>query len=45
MIDLFKEKVDDFYFVSFEDEDANTQIIEYSAIIEKEEVLKLYNVK
>jgi hypothetical protein len=43
MIDLFKEKIDEFYFISFEDEDPNSEIIEYCGVIEKEDVLKLYN--
>ena len=44
MFDLFKEIIDEFYFVSFEDEDPETEIIEYCGIITKEEVLKLYNI-
>ena len=43
MEDLFKEKVDEFYFISFQEEDAESEIIEYCGIIDKEEVLKLYN--
>lgn len=45
MIDLFEEKVDEFYFVSFEDEDANSQVIEYCGHISKEDVLKLFSGK
>jgi len=44
MIDLFKEGIDEFYFVSFEDEDPESQIVEYCGIIDKKEVLKLYNI-
>jgi len=44
MFDLFKERIDEFYFVSFEDEDPESQVIEYCGIITKEEVLKLYNI-
>jgi hypothetical protein len=44
MQDLFKEKIDEFYFVSFQDEDPESQIIEYCGIITREEVLKLYNI-
>lgn len=42
--DLFKEGIDEFYFVSFEDEDPESQIIEYCGKITKEDVLRLYNI-
>lgn len=45
MFDLFKEAIDEFYFVSFEDEDPESQIIEYCGTITREEVLKLYNIE
>ena len=45
MFDLSKERIDEFYFVSFQDEDAESEIIEYCGIITKEEVLKLYNLE
>jgi hypothetical protein len=45
MQDLFKEKIEEFYFVSFQDEDPETQVIEYCGFIEKEEVFKLFNIK
>jgi hypothetical protein len=44
MQDLFKEKIDEFYFVSFQDEDPDSEIIEYCGNITREEVLKLYNI-
>jgi hypothetical protein len=45
MTDLFKERIDEFYFASFEDEDPESQVVEYCGIIEKKEVLKLYNIE
>ena len=44
MFDLFKERINEFYFVSFEDEDPESQVIEYCGTITREEVLKLYNI-
>jgi len=41
---LFEEKIDEFYFVSFQDENPESEIIEYCGIITKEEVLRLYNI-
>lgn len=43
MQDLFKEEINEFYFISFEDEDPESEVIEYCGPISKEEVLKLYN--
>jgi hypothetical protein len=45
LFNLIKERIDEFYFVSFEYEDPESEIIEYCGPIEKEEVLKLYNIK
>ncbi len=45
LFDLIKERIDEFYFVSFENEDPESQIIEYCGAITKEEVIKLYNIK
>jgi len=45
LFDLMKERIDEFYFVSFEDEDPESEVIEYCGGITKEEVLKLYNIK
>ena len=42
---LFKEKIDEFYFAAFEDEDPKSEIIEYCGPLSKEEVLELYNIK
>jgi hypothetical protein len=43
MQDLFKEEINEFYFLSFEDENPESEIIEYCGMITKEEVFKLYN--
>lgn len=45
LFDLMKERIDEFYFASFEDEDPENEIIEYCGSISKEEVIKLYNIK
>lgn len=45
ILELFKEEIDEFYFAAFENEDPNSEIIEYCGTITKEEVLKLYNIK
>jgi len=45
ILSLFKEKIDEFYFVSFENEDPESEVIEYCGTITKEEVIKLYNIK
>lgn len=45
LFDLMKERINEFYFVSFEDEDPESEVIEYCGDIAKEEVLKLYNIK
>lgn len=45
MQDLFKEEIDEFYFLSFEDEDPESEIVEYCGIIAREAVLKLYNIE
>lgn len=42
---LLKERIDEFYFVAFQDEDPESEIIEYFGLITKEEVLKLYNIE
>jgi hypothetical protein len=44
MKDLFEEEINEFYFVSFQDEDPESEIIEYCGVITKEEVLRLYNI-
>lgn len=44
LFNLMKERIDNFYFASFEDEDAESEMIEYCGFIEKEEVLKLYKI-
>lgn len=44
MEELFKDGIDTFYFVSFQNEDVYTECIEYVGVIEKEEIKKLtYN--
>lgn len=45
LFDLIKERINDFYFASFEDEDPETEIIEYCGAITKEEVFKLYKIE
>jgi len=42
---LIKERIDEFYFVSFEDEDPESEVIEYCGLLTKEEVIQLYNIK
>ncbi len=45
LFDLIKERIDEFYFVSFEYEDPESEVVEYCGTITKEEVIKLYNIK
>jgi hypothetical protein len=45
LFDLIKERIDEFYFVSFEDEDPESEVIEYCGLLTKEEVIQLYNIK
>lgn len=45
LFDLMKEVINEFYFISFEDEDPESEIIEYYGMITKDEVLKLYNIE
>lgn len=45
ILGLFKEKIDEFYFAAFEDEDPGTEVIEYCGRISKEEVFKLYKIE
>jgi hypothetical protein len=44
MQELIQNEVSEFYFLSFQDEDALSEQIEYAALISKEDVLKLYNI-
>lgn len=43
MIKLFDEVVEDFYFISFADENYETQLIEYVGSISKDSVMEIYN--
>lgn len=44
MKEMFKDHINEFYFVSFQDEDPNSEYIEYCGKISKEDVFKLYEV-
>jgi hypothetical protein len=43
--ELITSEIQEFYFLSFEDEDASTCQIEYAAPIDKQDVFKLYKIQ
>ena len=43
MLQLFEEEVQDFYFISFADENYETGLVEYVGTISKDIVLEFYN--
>lgn len=42
MIELMEEKIDNLYFISFADEDPESEIIEYAGEINKEVAINIY---